>query len=146
MTDPLRAISFIHFAKWSVVDRLPGDPRKLQTPVLLFESNFDVPLARYVDAFAYVLTQRMRAVWCRAHGYPGLLPTDQFTQWVQRNSIESDYYYCAYPDATTNMVRAGLAVRDRLTQFAAEQRGEEESDDEFARAYLLLLTDLQVHL
>lgn len=146
ITEPLRTMSFIHFARWSIVDRLPGDTKRLPVPVLFFESNFDVPLARYVDAFAYVLTRRMKAVWWRAFGYPGLLPTNGFTRWVEHNSIEAGHYYSAYPEATTTMVRAGLAVHERLGTFESANRHRDQSDEDFADAYHRLLTDVQAHL
>ena len=146
LTEPLRTLSFIHFARWTVLDRLPGAAEKLPVPVLLFESNFDVSLARYVDAFAYVLTRRFRMVWWRGYGYPGLLPADGFTKWVQRNSLEAEHYYCAYPETTTTMALAGLAVQERVAAFARDPRARTGSDEEFAAAYRQLLTDLQVHV
>ena len=146
MTEPLRTLSFIHFARWTVIDRLPGAGDRLPVPVLLFESNFDVSLARYVDAFAYVLTRRFRLVWWRAFGYPGLLPADGFTRWVQRNSIDADHYYCAYPGTTTTMVKGALAVQERLGVFAAEPATRTGSDDEFAAAYRSLLADVGEHV
>ncbi len=146
ITATLRTISFIHFARWSLLDRLPGETADLPTPVLLFESNFDVPLARYADAFAYTMKWRMRSVWRLAFGYPGLLPTDRFTKWVEHNSIDADHYYTAYPDATTTMVRAGLTVQSGLEGFARAHRDRTESDEEFAAGFRRLLTEIQVHL
>jgi hypothetical protein len=146
MTEPLRTLSFIHFARWTVIDRLPGAADKLPVPVLLFESNFDVSLARYVDAFAYVLTRRFRLVWWLGFGYPGLLPADGFTRWVQRNSIDADHYYCAYPGTTTTMAKAALEVHERLEEFAGEPGVRTGSDDEFAQAYRALLADVGDHV
>jgi hypothetical protein len=147
VTAPLRTLSFIHFARWTVLDRLPGAADKLPAPVLMFESNFDVSLARYVDAFAYVLTRRFRLVWWRAYGYPGLLPADGFTRWVERSSIDADHYYGAYAGTTTTTVVGALAVQARLEDFAADPATGPESDDEdFAVAYRKLLTDVREHV
>lgn len=145
LTEPIRTLSFIHFAQWTVLDRLPGAADKLPVPVLLFESNFDVSLARYVDAFAYVLTRRFQLVWWRGYGYPGLLPANGFTEWVQRNSIEPDHYYCAYPETTTATAKAALAVQERLERFAREPGARTGSDEDFAAAYRALLTDVGKH-
>jgi hypothetical protein len=146
LTQPIRTLSFIHFARWTVLDRLPGAADKLPVPVLMFESNFDVSLARYVDAFAYVLTRRFRLVWWRGYGYPGLLPADGFTRWVRRNSIDADHYYCAYPGTTTTTAVGALAVQERLEAFARDPGPRAASDEEFATAYRRLLADVQVHV
>ena len=144
VTAPLRTMSLIHFARWSTLDRLPGEAKRLPHPLLLFESNFDGALWRYVDAFAYVLGWRMRAVWWTSYDYPGLTPTDGFTAWTEQNSVVADHYYCAYPDASPTTVRAGLAVRERLDTF--EAAANELKDDEFALEYKQLLTDVHEHL
>ena len=47
----LRRLSFIHAARWTVVEDLPGHGR-LAAPMLLFESNFNGDWAQYIDAFA----------------------------------------------------------------------------------------------
>jgi hypothetical protein len=143
LTEPLRTLSVIHFARWTVLDKLPGATDKLPVPVLLFESNFDVSLARYVDVFAYVLTRRFQLVWWRAFGYPGLLPADGFTKWVRRNSIDADHYYCAYADTTTTTAVDALEVQERLEAFAHEPGIANRTDEEFAAAYHELLTDVQ---
>jgi hypothetical protein len=146
LTEPIRTLSFIHFARWTVLDRLPGAADRLPVPVLLFESNFDLSLARYVDAFAYVLTRRFGLVWWRGFGYPGLLPADGFTAWVERNSIDADHYYCAYPETTTTTVVGALAVQDRLEAFAREPGVRDAPDEDFVTAYEAMLADVADHV
>jgi hypothetical protein len=107
---PLKRMSFIYFARWTVLDRMPGDRER--HPVLMFESNFNLKLFDYIDEFAAVMPWRMRAVWSTSYGYPGLLPTREFNEWVEENQFTPSHYYCAYPAATVTMVRAALAVRD----------------------------------
>src|ERR1035441_2918484 len=56
LVQPLVELSVIHFARWSVIERLPpssDDPggRLLAHPYLLFESHFDTDTSAYVDNF-----------------------------------------------------------------------------------------------
>ena len=58
----------IHFARWSVIERLPPSPdepagRRLAHPYLLFESHFDTDTSAYVDNFIEITPNRMRLVW-----------------------------------------------------------------------------------
>lgn len=48
---PMRKMSFIHYAQWTLVDRLPGPdgPEPLAHPTLVFQSNFSVDLDHYID-------------------------------------------------------------------------------------------------
>src|SRR5687767_14898871 len=66
----LRRLSFIHAARWSLVEEVPGHGR-LASPVLLFESNFNGDWAQYIDAFAYVIPERMAGVWATSWGWQG---------------------------------------------------------------------------
>jgi len=80
----LRALSFIHAARWTIVERVPGGPR-LGSPLLLFESNFNGDWATYIDAFAYVIPERMAGVWATSWGWPGAQPAGPFKAYIRRN-------------------------------------------------------------
>jgi hypothetical protein len=143
VTEPLRRLAFIHFARWTIVDRLPdgdgvadGDGVRLTPPWLLFESNFEGDLPRYIDTFARILPVRMRSVWAFAHGYPGLKPIGPFSAWAVDNAFDESHYYSAYPEATPAMVGAALAVQRRFDEFLSE-RGD------FEAAWRRFLTDVQ---
>ena len=58
--------------------------------------------------------------------------------------MEGGTYYCAYPEASTRMVRSALEVRKRAAALArdAERLGPEE----FKAAYERFLVDNQAHL
>ena len=63
-TGTLGRLSFIHFARWTLVRRIPynGPPQRqeqLSYPRLFFESNFNGGWEEYIDAFSYVLTTGM---------------------------------------------------------------------------------------
>ena len=144
VTAPLHRLAFIRAAHWTILKAVPdgeGGWRPLRPPFLLFESNFDVNLAQYIDAFAQALPWRMRGVWASGHGYPRLIPTEGFNTWVEHHRTFPGHYWCAYPEATTRMVGAGLHVDERVQAF--QEAVEDAGDDRFAAEYERLLTDVQ---
>lgn len=142
----LKALSFIHAARWSLVDRIPynGSPqpqRKLNYPHLYFESNFNGGWEEYIDAFAYVLRLGMFGFWGSSYGFPGALPSGPFKLYIRRNAVVASHYYSAYPEATATMVLGALKVEPRVAELKA--RANTMSPDEFAAEWRKLLIDLQ---
>ncbi|MEA2429115.1 MAG: hypothetical protein QOF37_2743, partial [Thermoleophilaceae bacterium] len=72
----LARLSFIHFARWTLVRRMPGS--KLRHPYLFFESNFNGGWEEYIDAFSHILTRGMTVFWGSSAGFPKPLPTSPF--------------------------------------------------------------------
>ena len=134
---------FIHFVRWAVVKRkLEGE--RVRYHYLFFESNFDGPWQHYIDAFAYVIPKDIRLVWGRGPAFPAPPPSEPLKAWIAMNSMEGGHYYCAYPEASTRMVKGSLRVRgamDRLSREASEL-----DPERFAAAYRRLLRENQAHL
>jgi hypothetical protein len=133
---------FIHFVRWSVVRRLPGE--RLHYPYLFFESNFDGPWEHYIDAFAYVIPKDIRLTWGRGLGFPAPPPSEPLKAWIARNSMEGGHYYCAYPEASTRMVKGALALREPFERLVADS--ERLGPEAFQAAYERFLTESQRHL
>jgi hypothetical protein len=134
--------NFIKFVRWTIVRDLPGEG--LNYSYMLFESNFDGPWQHYIDAFAYVIPKDIRLTWGRGINFPHPPPSEPLKAWIARNSMEGGTYYCAYPQASTRMVRSALNVRRR---FAALVRDAEHmSPEEFQAAYERSLVDAQADL
>jgi hypothetical protein len=134
---------FIHFVRWTLVRTLPGGER-LNYTYLFFESNFDGPWQHYIDAFAYVIPKDIRFVWGRGPAFPSPPPAEPLKAWIARNSMEGGTYYCAYPEASTRMVKGALDVRSRLEALRASAAA--MTPDQFAEAYRRFLADMQAHL
>ena len=120
---PVRQLSFISFAHWALLARVPSGPgarrrRRLPYPYIVFQSNFNGASAEYFEAFARGLKWRMRGLWKGAHGVPDPADLDDFSGYIHRNWIPADHYYCAYPNASTKMVLAALEVRREFDEFA----------------------------
>jgi hypothetical protein len=144
---PLLRLSFIHFAHWSLVRRMPPRPRgarahRLPHPYLLFQSNFNDDLNAYIDAFALVVPARMRAMWQGVFGFPGPRPVDRFLSFVLARAIPTQYYYCAYPQASSTSIVAALHLKEHHRRFAAESAALD--DAAFAARYAEFLTDAQL--
>jgi hypothetical protein len=136
----LRALSFIHAARWTVVERLPGRP-PLRSPILLFESNFNGTWTEYIDAFAYVIPERMAGVWWTSWGWPGARPAGPFKAYIRRNEVPAEHFYAAYPEATVTEVLKALELRARYDAFAARART--LTPAEFDAAWARFLTESQ---
>ena len=146
LTTTLVQLSFIHFARWSIISRLPynGPPQKkkrFRYQHMYFESNFNGGWEEYIDAFSHILTRGMTGFWGSSYGFPKPLPTAQFKQYIQVNETEAAHYYSAYPDATSTMVQKSLKLDDTLTPL--KRNAEKMKPDEFAKAYRAFLTDVQ---
>ena len=140
---------FIHFVRWTIVRELPhsggaGQSTRLNYPYLFFESNFDGPWRHYIDAFAYIIPTDIRFVWGSGHAFPGPPPAEPLKAWIARNSMEGGTYYCAYPEASTRMVKSALHVRERFEALQAGAR--KMTPEQFQEAYHRFVTDAQCHL
>jgi hypothetical protein len=141
----LQMLSFIHYARWVVVRRLPSptatDGDELHHAYLLFESNFNGTWDEYIDAFSEVVSLRMRAIWGSSYGFPGPLPVDPFKAYIRRNELVANHYWSAYPGATTTEIISSERLAAGIEGL--RQRAESLEADEFRDAYVHLLTQYQ---
>lgn len=141
-------LSFIHFARWVVIKRnqfprVSGEqPQEdLRYDYLLFCSNFNGTWNQYIDAFSAVLSGGLNGIWRWSQKYPGAVPVTEFKRMISLSQFDTDYYYTAYPYATTNDVKAAHRVESALNTFAGSSK--DLPAEEFARAYLRLLVQVQ---
>jgi hypothetical protein len=146
LTRTLVQLSFIHFARWSIVKEIPfnGPPQpkqKLNYPHMYFESNFNGGWEEYIDAFSHILTSGMAAFWGSSYGFPKALPVGPFKEYIQDNETAASHYYSAYPHATITMIKSALELDDKLAPL--KRNAKRMDPDAFAAAYETLLTDAQ---
>ena len=146
LTGTLVRLSFIHFARWSVITELPqnGPPQRLgrlRFPHMYFESNFNGGWEEYIDAFSHILAPGMAAFWGSSYGFPKALPTRPFKAYIAQNEIEASHYWSAYPEATVTVVKAALELEERLGPLRAVAT--DGSPEEFAAAWRRFLTEGQ---
>jgi hypothetical protein len=139
----LEQLSFIHYARWAVIDRFPdgGDGERLHHSYLLFESNFNGTWDQYIDAFSEVVAFRMRAIWGTSLGFPGPLPVEPFKDYIRRNEFVANHYFSAYPGATTTEIVSAGRVQQGLEALRA--RAGELDAQAFRDAYETFLHEHQ---
>lgn len=141
-------LSFIHFARWVIVPRRrfprlsEQQPKeRLQYDYLLFFSNFNGTWNQYIDAFSDVLSTGLNAIWRWSEKFPGAVPVTPFKDYIARVQFQTDYYYDAYPRATTNDVKAAHRVQAAFDDLASRSPGMSTGD--FAKAYLQFRMQVQ---
>jgi len=140
----IRELSFIHFARWIVIRRLPdhGQPRERRRQrLLMFESNYNGTFDQYIDGFSNILTDGMTKIWGTSYGFPGPRPVAPFKAYIRASEFVADHYYSAYPTATTTMIKSALALEEPLRAFTV--RAATVSPETFADEYRELLTERQ---
>lgn len=144
----LLTLSLIHYARWVIIKpsqfpKLAAEQPEedLKYTYLLFFSNFNGSWDQYVDSFSSAIPTGLNMFWVLNIKYPKSVPMLPFHRYITANQIWTDYYYNAYPMASSNDVKSAMKVRESLLQFAgnAETAGEAE----FQEKYNLLLLDLQ---
>jgi hypothetical protein len=149
LSEPLVRLSFIHFAHWNIVTRIPENgppqaPERLNYHYSLFLSNFNGSWDDYIDAFSRNLTLQMKLLWGSSYGFPGPQPVDRFEAYIRRNEYVTSYYWSAYPRSSTTMILDALQLEPRFRAFLRET--EALGPEEFKQAYDLFLTDVQGYL
>jgi hypothetical protein len=144
-------LSFIHFARWVVIKRKEFPHVSPQQPVedlrydyMLFFSNFNGTWNQYIDAFSAVLSGGLNLIWRWSEKFPGSVPVTPFKQYIARCQFDTDYYYSAYPYATTNDVKAAHRVQIALDTLKKETAG--KTPQEFEQAYKRFLLTTQTDL
>jgi hypothetical protein len=144
----LRTLSLIHYARWVVIKgsqfpRLSNEQPKeeLKYNYMLFFSNFNGSWDQYVDSFSSAISQGLNSFWIFNIKYPKSVPMLPFHRYITSNQVWTDYYYNAYPMASSNDVKAAQRVRKELLGFMSKV--ENVSADEFQKQYNTLLITLQ---
>jgi hypothetical protein len=136
----LQMLSFIHFARWIVIPRLP-DGERLHYRYLYFESNFNGLWDQYIDAFSEVVPQRMKGIWGTSYGFPGPIPVEPFKRYIRANEYVANHYWSAYPGATTTEIISAKRVAAALDDLRA--RAAQLEPDAFKAAYERMLMTVQ---
>lgn len=120
----LGKIGTIHFARWIL---LPG------TDKLLFFSNFGGSWESYLEDFITKASSGLTGVWSNTEHYPrtenlffkGATDGDRFKRWARRQQRPTLFWYSAYPNATTDLVRRNALIRYGLLKGSTESQARE---------------------
>jgi hypothetical protein len=138
----LETLSFIHYARWAVIERFPDSDggERLNHNYLFFESNFNGTWDQYIDAFSEVVPFRMKAIWGTSFGFPGPEPVEPFKRYIRSNEYVANHYWSAYPGATTTEIVSAGRIEAELTAFRA--RASDLDPAAFETAYRALIAKL----
>jgi hypothetical protein len=141
--SPFARLEHVHFARFVIIPQLvdlgppPEERDMLKNEYLLFSTDFDSPLERFLDAVCEAMPDEADAVWGHCVGYPGTADREAFHRYMRHNQIETTFPYSAYPDASLPEVRDALALRSRFVEFAvrAQAMDAEELYEEYSRNF-----------
>ena len=138
----LKALAFISFAQWGVFGRSrPGGGEKLRRRYILFETNYTGDFEQYIQAFSYVLTPGVQAMWQGAYGVPHPKPLWPFLRYIYDHWTHAAHYYSAYPEGSVKTIRVAGDLKKRFDRFQAESRG--RTPEHFSVLYDEFLADVQ---
>jgi hypothetical protein len=147
-TEGLKTLSLIHYARWVIV--MPGQfpwlgpeqPREdLKYAYMVFFSNFNGSWNQYVDSFSSSIHKGLNLFWFGSIKYPKSVPMLPFHRYITSNQVWTDYYYNAYPMATSHDVKSARKVKDSLLGFINESQS--ATPAKFQEKYNQLLIELQ---
>ena len=101
-------------------------------------------LVAHNTAFADVLAAGLDLVWRWSEKFPRSRPVSAFKRYIALVQFDTDYYYTAYPRATTNDVKAAHRVCAALEDLGKSSGDMSPAD--FNRAYLQFLIRVQKDL
>jgi hypothetical protein len=144
----LLTLSLIHYAHWTIVGPKDfpnlgyGQPQEdLHYPYEFFFSNFNGSWDQYIDSFSMSIADGLDLLWRTNINYPKSIPIEPFHRYINANQIPTDYYYNAYPLATSNDIKSAQRVRAALLDLAGT--AQQVSDDAFLAAYHATVLGLQ---
>lgn len=115
VTRPLQQLSFIHFARWSIIWRWPADRQTRRDRAaprsLLFLTSFDGSDIQYIEAFVRVVPNQINGLYLFATDFPGARRFGPVNRYIDDHSHPVDHFWLAHPEASTTMVQQALALR-----------------------------------
>jgi hypothetical protein len=140
----LETLSLIHYARWVIVgpqqfphldDSQPLE--RLRYGYEMFFSNFNGSWNQYIDSFSMAIPGGLDLLWFKNVGYPQSVPIATFHRYINAHETETDYYYNAYPLASSNDVKSAERVRLAIGEL------QNAGANEFEATYLSVVRALQ---
>ena len=115
----LNAIGTIHFARWITVPK---------TRDLVFFSNYGGSWESYLEDFITLAHYGLTGVWSNTVGFPktsnlvvdGASDGERFKRYARQSMLPTLFWYSAYPELDTDMIRANADIRRGLSGAMTE--------------------------
>ena len=144
-------LSLIHYARWVILrdsdfpNLSPDQPKeKLKYGYNFFLSNFNGSWTQYVDSFSVAIPGGLNLLWLKNVGWKNARVETPFNGYVQRNQIETEHYYNAYPLASSNDVKSAQTVKKEVISLASKVAS--MSPEDFKVAFEKVTLDLQADI
>jgi hypothetical protein len=127
-TSPFAQVSSTHFARLVVMDDVvfvgaPAREEHLKSRYLVFETNFDGDLNRYLTRMAVEIPGLVNSVWKHCVGYPGLADPNAFIAYMKKCQIETTFFFADVNDRTVQQNLKALQVQSALSHFVERNQG-----------------------
>lgn len=130
--SPFGKLARTHMARFVIIkdfynDRTwkQGSEEHLDLEYLVFTSNLDGDIDSYLDELCDALAPEAQHIWGRCVGCPESASGAALKTYLKHNQIDCGFFYAAYGEATVPEVRAALAQRDKVIDFATRTQGME---------------------
>jgi hypothetical protein len=140
-SSPLAKLPRTHIARFVIVPDFRNDKswrqrreEHLDVPYLIFTSNLDGDLDSYLDELCEQLAPEAAEIWGRCIGCPENPRGAALKRYLKHNQINTGIFFAAYGHATVQKVKAALAQREQVIDFACTSQGLEP--EELQRRFL----------
>jgi hypothetical protein len=145
-TSPFARVSSTHFARLVVMDDVvfvgaPAREEHLKSRYLVFESNFDGDLDRYLTRMAVEIPEFADAAWKHCVGYPGVANPAAFAAYMKKCQIETTFFFADVNDKTVEQNLKALQVQSDIAHFIARNQGKPAA--EIQKQFGVLLEQLE---
>ena len=144
-TSPFARVSSTHFARLVVMDDVvfvgaPACEEHLKSRYLIFETNFDGDLDKYLERMAREIPEVVDSVWKHCVGYPGVADPAAFAAYMKRCQIKTTFFFADVNDKTVQDTLKALQVQAALSHFISRNRGKRAG--EIQKLFGRLMEDL----
>jgi hypothetical protein len=144
-TSPFARVSSTHFARLVVMDDVvfvgaPACEEHLKSRYLIFETNFDGDLDKYLERMAREIPEVVDSVWKHCVGYPGVADPAAFAAYMKRCQIKTTFFFADVNDKTVQETLKALQVQAALAHFISRNQGKPPA--EIQKLFGRLMEDL----
>ena len=117
-----------HLARLVVMDDviyvgMPSCEEHLKSKYLVFESNCDADLDRYLTGLATTIPDHLDAIWKHCVGYPGAANVEAFIQYMKSCQLETTFFFAAVIDKSLPETQRALMTQTAVADFIASHQG-----------------------
>jgi hypothetical protein len=126
--SPFAQLSDTYLARLVVVDDVvfvghPACEEHLNSRYLVFESNFDGDLDRYLRRMAQETGEFVDAIWQHCVGFPGTQDLNRFVDYMKRCQLETTFFFADVNDQSVESTLNALRTQAALSAFIERHQG-----------------------